>query len=303
MVSPANINSNGALAGQPQGALAGNGGFWGQTWPAAAGAALLAGPSLRQGMANAAAAIVPALQQDRRRAAINAWLKAKSSGGQLDPATLQLLQGDPSLGESMAATMVAPHPKQLSFDRYGRGYVFEPYSGTVQPLAQNGSVAAADDGGTEIIPGVGPVVPMSKLLGRPQKIGTDASGQTLWRDQTGQVARGPAAFADMAQSRYRAVMAQLRNGRDTLYRLGGLKPGDDPANTAVPDDGNADAARQWSDASRQLRDAFRTLETMKPDRVYDDMYVPQAGDKPATVAAKFNKLNAMIDQAGALGGG
>jgi hypothetical protein len=301
--NPAGLS--GVLAGQPQGPLSGNSGFWDQLWPVTAGAALLAGPSLRQGLANAAAQVVPALQQDRRRAALNAWLRAKSSGGQIDPATLQLLRSDPGLGESMASTMLAPHPKQLSFDRYGRGYVFEPYSGTVQPVPQAASQASLDDGGGEVIPGVGPLVPMNRLLGRPQKIGTDASGQTLWRDQTGQVARGPAAFADLAQGRFRAVNTQLKNARDTLFRLGGIRPGDDPANIAVPDGGAGSAGlmQQWTDATNQLRDAVRMLDTMKPDEVYDDAYLPQPGDSRAVRAAKINKLNAMIDQTGTLGGG
>src|ERR1700730_8956900 len=65
--------AGGVLAGQPRGPLSGNGGFFDQLWPAAAGAALLAGPSLRLGLANAASAIVPAVQQDKRRNAINAW--------------------------------------------------------------------------------------------------------------------------------------------------------------------------------------------------------------------------------------
>src|ERR1700681_1055024 len=154
MVSLADFNarfdptgSDGLLSGQPQGPLSGNGGFFDQLWPAAAGAALLAGPSLRLGLANAASAIVPALQQDRRRNAINAWLKAKSSGGQLDPGTLQLLQSDPNLGGSVASAMLTPHPKQLSFDRFGRGYVFQPFSGEVQRLVPSGAAGPGRYGG------------------------------------------------------------------------------------------------------------------------------------------------------------
>ena len=301
------MSSAGALAGQPpQGPRSGSGGFWNQLWPMAAGAALLAGPSLRQGLANAAAAVVPALEQDKRRAALNAWLRAKSGGAALDPDTLKLLQSDPSLAEGMVSTMVAPHPKQLSFDRLGRGYVFEPYSGTVAPLPQNGGVAAAaaDDGGSgETIPGVGQVVPMNRLIGRAQKIGTDAAGQTYWRDQTGQVARGPAAFTDLAQSRNRALLTEMKNARDALFRVGGLKPGDDPANIRVPDGSDAGAVRQWTDASNRLRDALRMREVMKPDQAYDAMYVPQAGDKPAIAAAKFGKLDDLIAETQALGGG
>lgn len=319
--------SAGALSGQPQGPLSGNGGFFDQLWPAAAGAALLAGPSLRVGLANAASAIVPALQQDRRRNAINAWLKAKSSGGQLDPATLQLLQSDPNLGESVASSMLTPHPKQLAFDRFGRGYIFQPFSGEVQPLAPSGAGGAASDGGAdESIAGLGQVhfVPMSRLLGRPQKIGTDASGQTIWRDPTGQMARGPAATTDTAQRGYRGIAAELKSARDALHSIGGLKPGDDPSKIQVPgifngspkgdaltgDPALASAGgsqdqqgQQWYDAGDRILRAARAFDAARPDSDYIAMYMPQPTDKPATRGEKMRRLEALVAQADAMGGG
>jgi hypothetical protein len=293
-VAPA--GSAGALSGQPQGPLSGNGGFFDQLWPLAAGAALLAGPSLRQGLANAAGAVVPALQQDRRRTAINAWLKAKSGSGTLDPETLKLLTSDPGLGEGVAASMLAPHPKQLAFDRLARGYVFEPYSGNVQPLQATGAQGVADAGSDAVLPGIGAthVVPMSQLLGRPQKIGMDASGRTVWRDATGQLALGPAGEAEMLRGLYAAAGSRLKAARATLYGLGGLKEGDDPATIDVPDP--ADPAgdgrsRQWDIATGQIVDAARRLGMLTPDSVYRDAYVPQAGDRPELRAAKVNRLN------------
>jgi hypothetical protein len=334
MVSLANFNarfdptgSTGVLSGQPQGPLSGNGGFFDQLWPAAAGAALLAGPSLRLGLANAASAIVPALQQDKRRNAINAWLKAKSSGGQLDPGTLQLLQSDPNLGESVASAMLTPHPKQLSFDRFGRGYIFQPFSGDVQPLAPAGAAGPANDGGTdETIQGLGQVhlVPMNRLLGRPQKIGTDASGQAIWRDPTGQLARGPSATTDTARGGYPGIVAQLKNARDALHALGGLKPGDDPSKIQVPGifngapkgdmlTGGASIAsagagqdpegQQWYDASDGILRAARAFDASRPDSHYIAMYIPQPTDTPAVRADKLRRLDALSAQADAMGSG
>jgi hypothetical protein len=115
MISLADFNARfdptgagGALDARPRGALSGNGGFFDQMWPAAVGAALLGGQTFRQSLANAGTALVPALEEDKRRRAINQWLLARSKGGEIDPDSLALLQGDPTLAENFAASQISP---------------------------------------------------------------------------------------------------------------------------------------------------------------------------------------------------
>lgn len=75
-------------------------------------AALLGGRTLRDSLAGAAQAAGPAVGNIRKRAALNAWLKAKSSGdpAQLQAATDALYQADPSIAESVATAQMTPHP-------------------------------------------------------------------------------------------------------------------------------------------------------------------------------------------------
>lgn len=84
---------------------------------------------------------------DAKRLALNAWLKAKSSGdaGALDKATQNLYIADPNIAESVVSAQMTPHPSQLTYNPVtGAAGTFEPYSGvyTPQPSASAGGGSA-----------------------------------------------------------------------------------------------------------------------------------------------------------------
>lgn len=72
------------------------------------GSALLSQPSFGMALANFGQQAPQAIGSDRRRSALNAFLKAKSGKTQLDPATLQLLQSDPDFAEKYALSGLIP---------------------------------------------------------------------------------------------------------------------------------------------------------------------------------------------------
>lgn len=100
-------NGAGILAGQPApGPLSGVGGAWQQlldpsvALPAAA--ALIGGRTLKDSFAGALQAAAPGLVAAKKRAAVNAWLKARSGKGNLSPEMVQFIQASPDLAERLA---------------------------------------------------------------------------------------------------------------------------------------------------------------------------------------------------------
>jgi len=72
------------------------------------GSALLSNPNFGMALANFGQQAPQSMANDRRRKALNNWLKAKSSGGSLDPDTLALLQSDPDLSAKYAMASLVP---------------------------------------------------------------------------------------------------------------------------------------------------------------------------------------------------
>ncbi len=119
-----------------------------------AAAAMIGGRNLQESLSGAFAAATPGIVNMRKRTALNAWLKAKSSG---DPAALKqatdaLYQADPAIAESMAVNEMTPHRQftQIGQSVMGQpqyGWV-DPVAGSVEPVAQSGGIGggAADAG-------------------------------------------------------------------------------------------------------------------------------------------------------------
>ncbi len=112
-------------------------------------AGMAGGEDLQSGLAEAGqnAQYVRARRlDDNKKAALNAWLKAKSGG---DPAALKqatdaLYQADPAIAESMAVNEMTPHRQftQVGQSIMGQpqyGFV-DPVAGSVEPVAQSGGL-------------------------------------------------------------------------------------------------------------------------------------------------------------------
>lgn len=81
--------------------------------------AFMAGPSARGAIQNLGQTFAPAMDADKKRSAVNAWLKAKSSGQAIDPDTAALLQNDPSLADSYLQSVVTPKAREIRMDPNG----------------------------------------------------------------------------------------------------------------------------------------------------------------------------------------
>jgi hypothetical protein len=107
---------------------------------AALGGALLAAHgNLSNGLAAYGQVAPQVTANAQRRAALNNWLIAKSKGGSIDPATMQLLRSDPQLAEGLAGNMLTPHRewKQIGTGPYGNA-IFgwaDAASGQVTPAS------------------------------------------------------------------------------------------------------------------------------------------------------------------------
>ncbi len=155
--------TGGILGGQsaaPQGVL-GGGGFSSLLDPSIAlpaAAAMIGGRNLQESLAGGFAAAAPGVVNMQKRTALNAWIRAKSSG---DPAALKqatdaLYQADPAIAESVASQALTPHRQftQIGQSIMGQpqyGFV-DPVAGSVEPVAQSGGLggdaagAGADSG-------------------------------------------------------------------------------------------------------------------------------------------------------------
>ncbi len=114
-------------------------------------AAIAGSPNAQQSLAAGLGGVGAAIPNIRKRAALNAWLKAKSSG---DPAALQqatqlLSQADPAFAESMVAAQVTPHRQ---FTQIGQSIMGQPQYGFVDPVM--GTVEPTS-GGQQDMPGSG----------------------------------------------------------------------------------------------------------------------------------------------------
>lgn len=127
---------------QPRGALSGL--FSAIAMPLVAG--LAGGRNLQEGLAVADQG-VQQVRDIRKRDAMNAWLKAKSSGdaGALQIATQNLYQAAPEVAQSVIAAQMTPHRE---FTQIGQSVMGQPTYGFVDPVAGTVSPIGGGQDGT-----------------------------------------------------------------------------------------------------------------------------------------------------------
>jgi hypothetical protein len=88
-----------------------------------------------QAAANVGAMAGQALQNQRKRTAINQML-ASPQFASLTADQKRYLMANPELGASVIAFGLTPHPKQLSYNPItGQASIWDPYSGSIEPVA------------------------------------------------------------------------------------------------------------------------------------------------------------------------
>ncbi len=120
-----------------------------------AAAALMAGPTFQQGLAGAFANAAPGIQAVKKRAAVNAWMKAGSPRDPNDPAVQNLFTAAPEIAQNyIGAALVPKHAAEftkIGEDQMG-GATYgwaDPNSQTVTPYTSAGGGAVGQE-----LPGV-----------------------------------------------------------------------------------------------------------------------------------------------------